>query len=168
MVKSVNTTLGGGSSAARHVISVTMMSHARDARPSTPHLLALAASRNLGALAALKRDGRPQLSMVNFALDRSVPATPTVRVSVVDGRAKVANLLRDPRGSLLVTSPDGWSYAVLEGDVEFSPVAAARGRRDGRRAGRAVPHHPRRGPLRLGRLPAGDGGRTAAGSCGCA
>jgi glutaredoxin len=22
--------------------------------------------------------------------------------------------------------PDGWSYAVLEGDVEFSPVAAAR------------------------------------------
>ena len=90
-----------------------------------PALLALAASRNLGALAALKRDGRPQLTMVNFALDSSDPAAPTVRVSVVDGRAKVANLLRDPRGSLLVTSPDGWSYAVLEGDAELSPVAAA-------------------------------------------
>ena len=90
-----------------------------------PALLALAAGRNLGALAALKRDGRPQLSMVNFALDRSDPATPTVRVSVVDGRAKVANLLRDPRGSLMVTSPEGWSYAVLEGDAEFSPVAGA-------------------------------------------
>lgn len=85
-----------------------------------PDLLALAADRNLGTLAALKRDGRPQLSMVNFALD---PAGPTVRVSVVDGRAKVANLRRDPRASLLVTSPDGWSYAVLEGDASFSPVA---------------------------------------------
>jgi PPOX class probable F420-dependent enzyme len=88
-----------------------------------PALLSLAASRNLGTLAALKRDGRPQLSMVNFALDGSDPAAPTVRVSVVDGRAKVANLLRDPRGSLMVTSPDGWSYAVLEGDAELSPVA---------------------------------------------
>ena len=91
-----------------------------------PALLDLAASRNLGALAALKRDGRPQLSMVNFALDQSSPTAPTVRVSVVDGRAKVANLLRDPRGSLMVTSPDGWSYAVLEGDVDLSPVARAR------------------------------------------
>lgn len=91
-----------------------------------PALLALAASRNLGALAALKRNGRPQLSMVNFALDQGGPTAPTVRVSVVDGRAKVANLLRDPRGSLMVTSPDGWSYAVLEGDVEFSPVAGAK------------------------------------------
>jgi PPOX class probable F420-dependent enzyme len=100
-----------------------------------PALLALAAGRNLGTLAALKRDGRPQLSMVNFALDQPGPSDPTgpdsptgptVRVSVVDGRAKVANLLRDPRASLMVTSPDGWSYAVLEGDVEFSPVARAR------------------------------------------
>jgi PPOX class probable F420-dependent enzyme len=90
-----------------------------------PALLDLAASRNLGALAALKRDGRPQLSMVNFALDRSDPAAPSVRVSVVDGRAKVANLLRDPRASLMVTSSDGWSYAVLEGEAELSPVAAA-------------------------------------------
>jgi PPOX class probable F420-dependent enzyme len=85
-------------------------------------LLGLAGGRNLGALAALKRDGRPQLSMVNYAFD---PSTRTARVSVVDGRAKVANLLRDPRASLLVTSSDGWSYAVLEGEARFSPVAAA-------------------------------------------
>jgi PPOX class probable F420-dependent enzyme len=90
-----------------------------------PGLLALAADRRLGALAALKRDGRPQLSMVNYALDLVDPATPSVRVSVVDGRAKVRNLQRDPRGSLLVTAPDGWSDAGLEGDVGFSPVAGA-------------------------------------------
>jgi PPOX class probable F420-dependent enzyme len=48
-----------------------------------------------------------------------------VRVSVVDGRAKVANLHRDPRASLLVTSRDGWSYAVLEGTASVSPVAMA-------------------------------------------
>ena len=49
-----------------------------------------------------------------------------VRVSTVDGRAKVANLRRDPRASILVADESGWSYAVLEGTVELSPVAAAR------------------------------------------
>jgi len=91
-----------------------------------PHLLTLAGSRNLGALATVKRDGRPQLSNVNFTLDPAAEGGPLVRASVVDGRAKVVNLRRDPRCSLMVTSPDGWSYAVLEGSVELSPVAGAR------------------------------------------
>jgi PPOX class probable F420-dependent enzyme len=64
--------------------------------------------------------------MVNYAFDPEAEGGPMVRVSVVDGRAKVANLRRDPRASLLVTSQDGWSYAVLEGDAELSPVARAR------------------------------------------
>jgi PPOX class probable F420-dependent enzyme len=88
-------------------------------------LLALAGSRNVGALATLKRDGRPQLSNVNFTLDPAADGGPLVRASVVDGRAKVANLRRDPRASLMVTTPDGSSYAVLEGSVRFSPVARA-------------------------------------------
>jgi PPOX class probable F420-dependent enzyme len=90
--------------------------------PLDDSLLTLAASRNLGTLATIKRDGRPQLSNLNFALDR---ASLTVRASVRDGLAKVANVRRDPRASLLVSSPDGWSYAVLEGEVELSPVAGA-------------------------------------------
>ena len=40
-----------------------------DPRPLDPHLLTLAGSRNLGALATVKRDGRPQLSNINFTLD---------------------------------------------------------------------------------------------------
>jgi PPOX class probable F420-dependent enzyme len=100
-------------------------SRTADTSQPDPDLLALASSRRLGALAALKRDGRPQLSMVNFHLTPDTPHGPVARVSVVDGRAKVANLLRDPRASLLVTSQDGWSYAVLEGLAEFSAVAQA-------------------------------------------
>jgi PPOX class probable F420-dependent enzyme len=92
--------------------------------PLRDDLLALAGSRNVGALVTLKRDGRPQLSNVNFALDTDpVAGTAVVRVSVTDGRAKVANLRRDPRASLMVGTPDGWSYAVLEGKAELSPVA---------------------------------------------
>ena len=82
-------------------------------------LLDVALSSNLGVLATVKRDGRPQLSNVNFHFD--VDAL-LVRVSVTDGRAKVANLRRDPRASLMVSSTDGWSYAVLEGTAELSPV----------------------------------------------
>jgi PPOX class probable F420-dependent enzyme len=48
-----------------------------------------------------------------------------VRISVVDGRAKVYNLRRDPRATVYVTSADGWTYAVLEGTAELSPVATA-------------------------------------------
>ena len=84
------------------------------------NLVALATGRNIGALATIKRDGWPQLSTVNFTFD---PAAAMVRISVVEGRAKVHNLRRDPRASVFVTSADGWAYAVLEGTVELSPVA---------------------------------------------
>ena len=87
-----------------------------------PNLLALTSARNIGALATIKGDGRPQLSTVNFTLDSE---TTVARMSVVDGRATVRNLRRDPRASIFVASPDGWTYAVLEGTVELSPVAAA-------------------------------------------
>jgi PPOX class probable F420-dependent enzyme len=89
---------------------------------SDPSLVDLAAGRNIGALATLRRDGRPQMSMINITFD---PAASLVRASVTDGRAKVANLRRDPRASLLVASREGWSYAVLEGHAELSAVARA-------------------------------------------
>ncbi|MBK9178569.1 MAG: PPOX class F420-dependent oxidoreductase [Acidimicrobiales bacterium] len=77
--------------------------------------------RRWGVLATLKGDGRPQLSNIGYAVgDDGV-----VRISVTDERAKTANLRRDPRASLHVTSDDFWSYAVLEGRAELSPVAAA-------------------------------------------
>lgn len=87
-----------------------------------PELLQFAARQELGALVTLKRDGRPQLSNVNYAVDVEKRR---LRVSVTDDRAKVRNLRRDPRASMFVSSRDGWSYAVLEGTAELSAVASA-------------------------------------------
>jgi PPOX class probable F420-dependent enzyme len=84
-------------------------------------LLDLVAGHDRGVLAAVKRDGRPQLSMVNYGWHESIR---TAVVSSVADRAKIHNLRRDPRGSLLVSSDDGWAYAVLEGTVTLSAVAA--------------------------------------------
>lgn len=84
-------------------------------------LVTLVAARNIGALATIRGDGRPQLSSVNFTFD---PSTESARVSVIADRAIVSNLRRDPRASIYVASPDGWTYAVLEGSVELSSVAS--------------------------------------------
>ena len=85
-------------------------------------LRAILTATSSGALTTIKRDGAPQLSLVTYAID---PAATLIRVSTTDGRAKVANLRRDPRSSLFVTSASGWSYAVAQGRVELSPVAVA-------------------------------------------
>lgn len=83
--------------------------------------LKLIGSRDLGVLATIKRDGRPQLSNVNY---HYFPELRQIRVSVTAGRAKVRNAERDPRVSLHVQSEDGWSWAVAEGSATLTPVAA--------------------------------------------
>jgi PPOX class probable F420-dependent enzyme len=85
-------------------------------------LLALIADNSLGVLATIKSDGRPQLSNVTYHFD---PRALSIEVSVTEPRAKTRNLRRDPRASLLVSSEDGWSYAVAEGDAVLSAPAAA-------------------------------------------
>ena len=72
-----------------------------------------------GILIALKSDGRPQSSNIAYA----VGADDVIRISVTDGRAKTANLRRDPRASLHVNRDDFWAYAVIEADVTMLPVA---------------------------------------------
>jgi PPOX class probable F420-dependent enzyme len=86
-------------------------------------LLAVIADHSVGVLATVKRDGRPQLSNVSYYFDAPNVA---VQVSVTEPRAKTRNLRRDPRASLLVSSDDGWSYAVAEGAAELTPPALAR------------------------------------------
>lgn len=75
-------------------------------------------------LATIRGNGRPQLSNVGYLWD---PTTRTALVSVTDDRAKTRNLRRDPRASLMVTTPDLGAYAVAEGTAELGAVAAAPG-----------------------------------------
>jgi PPOX class probable F420-dependent enzyme len=77
--------------------------------------------RTQGVLVTLRSDGRPQLSNILYLTGPDH----TARISVTDSRAKTTNLRRDPRGSLHVTSGDFWSYVVLDGTVDLSPVAVA-------------------------------------------
>ncbi|MET7425162.1 PPOX class F420-dependent oxidoreductase [Dactylosporangium sp. NPDC005555] len=72
----------------------------------------LLAESRLGVLATIKSDGRPQLSPVMPFYDRDAGV---ILVSMTQGRAKTANLRRDPRATLEVTGPDGRAWATAEG-----------------------------------------------------
>lgn len=74
-----------------------------------------------GILITEKSDGRPQSSNIAFRVD----ADDRIVISVTDGRAKTTNLRRNPTASLHVNRDDFWAYAVVEADVELTPVAAA-------------------------------------------
>jgi PPOX class probable F420-dependent enzyme len=75
-------------------------------------------TRRNGVLVTQKRDGRPQLSNIAYAVVDDV-----VKISITADRAKYRNLLRNPQASLYVTREDFWAYVVLEGDAELSDVA---------------------------------------------
>ena len=67
----------------------------------------------LGVLATIKASGLPQLSPVTPFYDRTER---TIKISVTEGRAKTANLRRDPRAALEVTSADGkaWDLNIYQ------------------------------------------------------
>jgi PPOX class probable F420-dependent enzyme len=92
--------------------------------PGQDELWELVASNRQGVLATVKADSSPQLSNVLYVAD---PATRTVRVSTTADRAKGRNLARDPRAALHVSGEDFWHYAVAEGPVSLSDVAAIPG-----------------------------------------
>jgi PPOX class probable F420-dependent enzyme len=78
---------------------------------------ALLAQSRLGVLATIKSDGSPQLSPVTPFYDHDANV---IYVSITEGRAKTANLRRDPRAALEVTSSDGWAWATAEGTVTLT------------------------------------------------
>ena len=85
-----------------------------------PAALAAARANHRSVLVTLRRDGRPQLSNVVH----HVGPDGLVRVSTTADRAKAHNVRRTPWASLKVDGETFWSYAVLEGDVTLSDVAA--------------------------------------------
>lgn len=85
--------------------------------------LAFVRERRNGVLTTIRRDGRPQLSNIVYAVDD----TGTIRISVTADRAKTRNLERDDRASLYVCRDDFWAYAVVDATASLAPVAAAPG-----------------------------------------
>ncbi len=83
--------------------------------------LDFARDKRNGILIALKSDGRPQSSNIAYAVGED----DVIRISVTDGRAKTANLRRDPRASLHVNRDDFWAYVVIEADVTMLPTATS-------------------------------------------
>jgi PPOX class probable F420-dependent enzyme len=77
----------------------------------------LLAESRLGVLATIKASGLPQLSPITPFYDA---AADVIYVSMTEGRAKTANLRRDPRAAIEVTSSDGWAWATAEGSVTLT------------------------------------------------
>jgi PPOX class probable F420-dependent enzyme len=77
----------------------------------------LLADSQLGVLATIKSTGLPQLSPVTPYYDQDAGV---IYVSMTEGRAKTANLRRDPRAAFEVTSSDGWAWATAEGTVTLT------------------------------------------------
>lgn len=71
-------------------------------------------------LVTLRRDGRPQLSNVLHG----VGPDEAFLISITAGRAKYHNIRRNPWVALHADVGNFWSYVVVEGHAELSPVAA--------------------------------------------
>lgn len=85
-----------------------------------PQAIQAARDNHQSVLTTLRKDGRPQLSNVL----QGVGDDGVIRISTTADRAKYANLRRTPWAAVHVNGPDFWSYAVIEGDVTLSDVAA--------------------------------------------
>ncbi len=92
--------------------------------PSQEELWALVVSHREGILATIGPSGRPQLSNVLYLVELGARL---LRISTTADRVKAKNLARDPRASLHVPGEDFWHFAVAEGTVTLSEVAAQPG-----------------------------------------
>lgn len=89
----------------------------------------LLGEQQFGVLATNRKSGHPHVSTVVYTWD---PDERVVRISTTDGRAKVKQLLRDPRAALHASGPGNLSFAVAEGSAELSAVSEEPGDATGR------------------------------------
>ena len=69
-----------------------------------------AAENHQGVLTCFRKNGMPQMSIVTYG-----PYRDAVAFSTTASRAKLLNLQRDARCSLMSSKQDWWGYVVLEG-----------------------------------------------------
>ena len=117
-----------------------------------------ASANHQAVLTTFRRNGAAQMSIVTVG-----PYGEGVGFTTTEDRAKLHNLVRDSRCSLLVSKSDWWGYVVLEGRAKV----LRRGEGNDEEAARGVegdiPLSLRPGTPRLGGLRPGDG----RGSQGC-
>jgi len=83
--------------------------------------LEYAKARRHAVLVTTRSNTRPQLSNITYVFGDDG----LFRVSITADRAKYRNLVREPWAALHITQDDFYAYAVIEGDVELSPIASA-------------------------------------------
>jgi PPOX class probable F420-dependent enzyme len=81
--------------------------------------LDLARSRRVSVLVTIRANTRPQLSNVGHL----VGDDGLIRISITAERAKYKNLRRERWAALHVARDDFYAYAVIEANVELSPIA---------------------------------------------
>ena len=75
---------------------------------------AFASENHQAVLTTFRKDGGAQMSIVAAG-----PYRDGVAFTTTADRAKLANLRRNPRCSLMVSQRDWWGYVVLEGRAEL-------------------------------------------------
>ncbi len=75
---------------------------------------AFLAQHHRGVLTTFRRNGAAQMSIITCGPYRDGAAFTTT-----EDRAKLRNLKRDPRCSLMVSQDDWWGFVVLEGRAEI-------------------------------------------------
>ena len=78
------------------------------------NLRTFVAETRRGVLTTFRKNGAAQMSIVTCG-----PYREGVAFTTTADRAKLINLRRDPRCSLLVSQEDWWGYVVLEGRAEL-------------------------------------------------
>lgn len=81
--------------------------------------LSVARDHHESTLTTIRRNGRPQLSNVLHTVDDGA-----IRISITTGRAKYANVRREPWVALHLNAGSFWSYVVIEGEASLSTPAA--------------------------------------------
>ena len=75
---------------------------------------AFVSENHSGVLTTFRKSGAAQMSIITCG-----PYGDGVAFTTTGGLAKLANLKRNPRCTLLVSQPDWWGYMVLEGHAEL-------------------------------------------------
>jgi PPOX class probable F420-dependent enzyme len=78
------------------------------------NIRAFVAGTNRGVLTTFRRDGAAQMSIITCG-----PYRDGVAFTTTANRAKLLNVLRDPRCSLLISNENWWGFVVLDGRAQI-------------------------------------------------